>query len=738
MNGQRSDGSVNSSVNANKNGSSDEMVMGLLSKMSEAYMNSKKENGELVLKIADLESSNEDIEKRLNKQQKKVEKLKRKLQKYKNAGKESDLETSDKDENRSATNDSSNKLTSFDDKNNSSKKSRAPNSNDHIPDILLGDVMKIKRDDTMSPPPGRGSSRTANSAKMDATLRISQTIDSFKDSKSLSSIPILGAIEEKREVSIRGASPLRNPPERLTRQDADIVRSVRSRMLEKEGEKKKNPSDRQYFDNEYGGGENKKFVQGDKQEKKYDIDDEREKHLTHDGKRTSHDRDVIDRHRRNSPYSEKGSTKEPRGLGVANERIGRDTEGRRVRSKSKETQDRRHDRSRSREWGRGRKRSHSRSRDRSKSKGRRTRSKSRGRSRTPEGRERQRARSRSNSDERYEKWRGGRRGDRGRFGIDNRREERYRDGDRHERRERETDQDGSRRREDEGKKNINDRERAKLVKEKNDRINIDEWTTKPSDNKDLALLSIKQKLRQKEEDEEIDRKRKEHEKEQDEKRQKWSNISSMEEIKPDPPKFQESIRPQVAIQWGQRDKVTPDPQLAGMQANTFKKSMPIVGKMPWLQRSNKSEERQNVASNHSGLTSNTMDIESSVCKKSSRFGPPSAVSTTLPPPMVLTSVPPISSNQMSISGLGPVPPPSLSHIQKSLITSENFSIETPSQVPITSTFDDDNKNKSASYYREASSMTKTLPSQVDINSMLEAAKQHINRAKETKKVNDAW
>lgn len=276
------------------------------------------------------------------------------------------------------------------------------------------------------------------------------------------------------------------------------------------------------------------------------------------------------------------------------------------------------------------------------------------------------------------------------------------------------------------------------MKEKNDRINIDEWTTKPSDNKDLALLSIKQKLRQKEEDEELDRKRKEHEKEQDEKRQKWSNVSSMEEIKPDPPKFQESIRPQVAIQWGQRDKVTPDPQLAGMQANTFKKSMPIVGKMPWLQRSNKSEERQNVASNHSGLTSNTMDIESSVCKKSSRFGPPSAVSTTLPPPMVLTSVPPISSNQMSISGLGPVPPPSLSHIQKSLITSENFSIETPSQVPITPTFDDDNKNKSASYYREASSMTKTLPSHVDINSMLEAAKQHINRAKETKKVNDAW
>ena len=104
--------------------------------------------------------------------------------------------------------------------------------------------------------------------------------------------------------------------------------------------------------------------------------------------------------------------------------------------------------------------------------------------------------------------------------------------------------------------------------------------------------------------------------------------------------------------------------------------------------------------------------------------------------MVLTSVPPISSNQMSISGLGPVPPPSLSHIQKS--TPENFSIETPSQVPINPTFDDDNKNKSASYYREASSMTKTLPSQVDINSMLEAAKQHINRAKETKKVNDVW
>ena len=135
--------------------------MGLLSKMSEAYMNSKKENGELATKVADLESYNNELEKKVSKQQKKIDKLKRKLQKIKHHGKDSDYEMSDKEAEKGGRNDNVTSVGLFEDKNSSKRKSR---HNEHIPDILLGDVMKIKREDTMSPPTSRPSSNTRNSA----------------------------------------------------------------------------------------------------------------------------------------------------------------------------------------------------------------------------------------------------------------------------------------------------------------------------------------------------------------------------------------------------------------------------------------------------------------------------------------------------------------------------------------------------------------------------------------------
>ena len=227
MNGLKPDGS---SGGSNKSGSSDDMVMGLLSKMSEAYMNSKKENSERRTKVAELESFNDELEKKVSKQQKKIEKLKRKLQKIKHHGKDSDI--SDNEVEKGSRNDNIASAGLFEDKNGSKRKSH---HGEHIPDILLGDVMKIKREDTMSPPP-RNSSRS----------RVVQNLDSFK-----------APVEEKREISIRGSSPLRHPPERVTTKDAEIVRSVRSRMMEKEAEHKQENVEERGFANEYGSERDK-------------------------------------------------------------------------------------------------------------------------------------------------------------------------------------------------------------------------------------------------------------------------------------------------------------------------------------------------------------------------------------------------------------------------------------------------------------------------------------------------
>jgi len=278
-------------------------------------------------------------------------------------------------------------------------------------------------------------------------------------------------------------------------------------------------------------------------------------------------------------------------------------------------------------------------------------------------------------------------------------------------------------------------ERARLVKEKNDKIDIDEWTTKPTGSKNPALISIKEKLRQRDEEEEADKKRKQQLIEEEEKKQKWSNISALEQQKPDPPKPQGIPRPQVAIQWGQRDKVTPDPQMSGMQTASMKKTMPMVGKMPWLQRSNKSEERQNIYANQTLATAPDTNAATTTSKKSSRFGPPSAVSTSLPPPMVLSNVPPPSSNQLSTSGVAPVPPPTVPQIKQSFNEMEKSSpfassVETPA---LSAPNNSNSEGISSAMHRQPVSSRNVMPSQVDINSMLEAAKQHINRAKESRK-----
>ena len=644
MNGLNPDGS---NGGAKKSGSSDDMVMGLLSKMSEAYMNSKKENGELALKVADLELRNDELEKKVGKQQKKIEKLKRKLQKVKHHGKDSD-DMSDKDVEKGSRNDAG----LFEDKNGSKRKSH---HGDHIPDILLGDVMKMKRDDTMSPPTSRSSSRVA------------QNVDAFK-----------APIEEKREISIRGSSPLRHP-ERITTKDTEIVRSVRSRMMEKEAERKHGNSEERGFSSEYGT-ERDKSIDGRPQgsERRYEKDD---------------------RYPGRQPEQE-----EERRPGMDNRRSDRET------SKDPE---RGRERSRSKEWDRGRKNSDSRSRGRSHSRDRRTRSKSRGRSGSRERRRRSRSRS---SEYRYGRRYDDRRDDRGRYGYDNRRDGRQREQDRLERRERERERERERDR-------SRDRDKGRDRRDRNDRIDIDEWTTKPSDEKNPGLSSIKEKLRQKQEEEEAENRRKQKEMEENEKKQKWANISTFEEPqKLDPPKSQEMTRPQVAIQWGQRDKVTPDPHNAGMQMSSMKKAIPMVGKMPWLNRSNKSEERGVSAEKDAPPDANAS-------KRASRFG----AQVSIAPPTVLSNVP-------APAVMAPVPPPQLSTIQRSLNEiNQRHQMAAGSITGSGSvgsvTFDHVHGNSTGTSVVQPSFRKKnTMPTELDISSMLEAAKQHINRAKESKKV----
>ena len=409
-------------------------------------------------------------------------------------------------------------------------------------------------------------------------------------------------------------------------------------------------------------------------------------------------------------------------------RSGRETNIKSGRSKSRDEEGRQ-DRSRSREWGKDRRRSHSRSREGSRSRERRTRSKSRERTKSPDPRDRRRGRSRSHSGERYGRRYGDRREERGRFGFDNRRDGRQREIERLERREREKERERERERERDHDRD-KEKERARAMKDKNDKINIDEWTTKPSDTKNPELISIKEKLRQKEEEEDAERRRKQNEIEEEEKKQKWSNISSFEQQKPDIPKPQESFRPQVAMKWGQRDKVTPDPQNSATHMTAMKKTMPMVGKMPWLQRSNKSEERQNIIPEQCPTQSNVAQTTANTSKKTSRFGPPSAVSTNLPPPTVLSNVPPPTSNQFSLSGLAPVPPPVTSQFHQPMneMNASQGSVSNAIRNPAISSIPPRQSNLS-----QNSSLSHPY-SQLDINSMLEAAKEHINRAKENKKV----
>merc|ERR1712106_642443 len=154
-----------------------------------------------------------------------------------------------------------------------------------------------------------------------------------------------------------------------------------------------------------------------------------------------------------------------------------------------------------------------------------------------------------------------------------------------------------------------DRNRDRTVRDKNDKIDLKEWVQPPEHQMDPSLMSLKEKMKAKEEGF----------RREEELRNRWVTSEPEPTPPPEPLKPSEQPipenRPSVSIGWGQGIKKTPEPQLPP------KKNAPLVGKMPWLKRGD--PNGQEPAVNGSG--------------RRSKFGPP--VSASIPPPSLVTQVP---------------------------------------------------------------------------------------------------
>jgi len=161
---------------------------------------------------------------------------------------------------------------------------------------------------------------------------------------------------------------------------------------------------------------------------------------------------------------------------------------------------------------------------------------------------------------------------------------------------------------------------SKRLKDKNEKIDLNEWTEKPNSEKftDRSFQNLREKMKMKEE---------EQTKNEEQKRQ-WAVVSdvskhmedelSVKFVSDSPNQPPLPPRPQVAILWGQGIKKQ-------MEQASIKKTQPIVGKMPCLQKIKKIE---------------------------SRFGPAnSGTNVGIPPPTVLTNVPLPYNQQKSQAGV---------------------------------------------------------------------------------------
>merc|ERR1711892_1386050 len=160
-----------------------------------------------------------------------------------------------------------------------------------------------------------------------------------------------------------------------------------------------------------------------------------------------------------------------------------------------------------------------------------------------------------------------------------------------------------------GDKERDTKSRDRSVRDKNDKIDLKEWVQPPEHQMDPSLMSLKEKMKAKEEGF----------RREEELRNRWVTTEPEPTPPPEPLKPSEQPtpenRPSVSIGWGQGIKKTPEPQLPP------KKNAPLVGKMPWLKRGD--PNGQEPAVNGSG--------------RRSKFGPP--VSASIPPPSLVTQVP---------------------------------------------------------------------------------------------------
>merc|ERR1719186_2058600 len=257
---------------------------------------------------------------------------------------------------------------------------------------------------------------------------------------------------------------------------------------------------------------------------------------------------------------------------------------------------------------------------------------------------------RDRSKERYRDRRDrSRSGDRSRSRSGERRRDRSRSRDR--RRDRDSREDKDRRR---ARDTVSgERSSVSKLKDKNDKIDLEEWVKPPEmeGNKDQALLSLKEKIKEKEAIVQ----------EREDRRNRWVTTEPPAPVAPPVPAPQKPTeqpipenRPQVAIAWGQTFKKIPD------QHPVAKKAVPVVGKMPWLKRGGSAE--------YGGAAAPAANTTTS---RVSKFGPPvSGVNMAVPPPTLVTLAPTLATSSQVApppgainhppAGVMAVPPPGFS------------------------------------------------------------------------------
>ena len=194
-----------------------------------------------------------------------------------------------------------------------------------------------------------------------------------------------------------------------------------------------------------------------------------------------------------------------------------------------------------------------------------------------------------------------------------------RDYDRDRRRERSRSRDRDRQRRERSrsgeKERERERERERPSRDKNDKIDLKDWSKPPEHGGvDPSLLSLKEKMKAKEE--ELKR--------EEDNRSRW--VTKEPTPPPEPVKPAEQPLPEnrtsVKMSWGTAFRKTPDPQPA--KKNSY------VGRMPWAKKGDSAGPE---------VTNGGGPAEPGAGRRSSKFGPPVTSGGAIPPPTIMTQAP---------------------------------------------------------------------------------------------------